>query len=144
MVELMAYSNKEIEDIFNVICDRGSKGESLRKILESKDMPSSQTFYIWLDDDEEKSKRYARACADRADKLFEEILTISDDDEDDEKAFVGVNHIQRDKLRIDARKWVLSKMQPTKYGDKLQVDSTIDDKRKTIDELFPSDEELLS
>ena len=29
--------------------------------------------------------------------------------------------INRSKVRIDARKWMLGKMQPKKYGDKLDV-----------------------
>ena len=29
--------------------------------------------------------------------------------------------VQRNKLRVDARKWVLSKLAPKKYGDKLEL-----------------------
>jgi hypothetical protein len=30
-------------------------------------------------------------------------------------------HINRSRLRIDARKWLLSKLAPRKYGDKLEL-----------------------
>ena len=37
-----------------------------------------------------------------------------------------VNHnvIQRDRLRVDTRKWYLSKLNPKKYSDKIQVDTS--------------------
>ena len=43
----------------------------------------------------------------------------------DENGNPRINHdvIQRDRLRVDARKWMLGKMQPKKYGDKLDVTS---------------------
>ncbi len=33
---------------------------------------------------------------------------------------VDHEHIQRSRLRVDARKWLMSKMAPKKYGEKLQ------------------------
>lgn len=33
--------------------------------------------------------------------------------------------IQRAKLRIETRKWMLSKLAPKKYGDKLEVDANV-------------------
>ncbi len=29
-------------------------------------------------------------------------------------------HVQRSRLRVDSRKWLLSKLKPERYGDKLQ------------------------
>lgn len=138
----MAYSKEQIETIFNTICSGIEKGMSLRSILKSKDMPSSRTFFKWVDSDDERVKQYARAMEDRADKIFEDILYISDDSTGDNAAFVGVNRIHRHKLQIDARKWMLSKMMPTKYGDKLELNNIINDKRKTVDSLFPDEDEL--
>ena len=45
------------------------------------------------------------------------------DDGDDEKPFVGTNHINRHRLKIDALKWAASKSAPKKYGDKVDVTS---------------------
>ena len=68
----------------------------------------------------------------RSHLLFDEIIEIADDDQNDyieqtlpsgdiiEK--VNSEHIQRSRLRVDARKWVLSKMNPKKYGEKLDLD----------------------
>lgn len=53
----MAYSVTEIEKCFDLICKKITKGQALRTILKDADMPSSSTFYIWLDSDEIKSKQ---------------------------------------------------------------------------------------
>jgi hypothetical protein len=44
-------------------------------------------------------------------------------DGDDERGGWGLNgeHIQRSRVRIDTRKWMLSKMLPKSYGDKTEV-----------------------
>ena len=102
-------------------------GEAIRTILQEKDMPNTETFYKWLDDDKDKTKQYARACEFRADNIFEDILVISDNQEhdvytdDDGKEQVNHNVIQRARLRVDSRKWMLGKMNPKKYGEKIDL-----------------------
>ena len=125
----MAYSKEEIESIFNEIIKQISEGKSLRAVLRQSDMPDSKTFYKWTDDEKDKSLQYVRACNERSDGIFDDLLTIADATEDDiimsEDGKVVTNHnvIQRDRLRVDARKWALSKMNPKKYGDKVDVTS---------------------
>ena len=122
------YTEEQIETTFNIICERIEDGESLRSVLKDKDMPSSQTFYIWVDGNDIKSKQYARACELRAENEFEDILKISDNiGKDlitlpDGREVVDNAVIARDRLRVDARKWRLSKMNPKKYGDKVGVE----------------------
>jgi len=127
----MAYNKKEIDKLFNKVCELISKkGMSLRAVLLSKDMPSSETFYKWVESDISKSKQYACACEDRSEKIFEDILNISDASKDDViidsegREVVNHNVIQRDRLRVDSRKWMLGKLNPKKYSDKIQVDTT--------------------
>lgn len=125
----MAYSDDEIKSIFNIICDRIIDGESVKTILKDKDMPSSKTFWKWLDEDKDKVNQYARAKEIYADKVFEDIVLIADGTNEDvyvdEDGIEQTNHniIQRDRLRIDARKWHLSKLNPKKYGDKIDMTS---------------------
>ena len=128
----MAYSKEEIDKVFKEICDYIERGKSLRSILLAHDMPSSQTFYLWLDSDKNKSKQYARATEIRAENIFEDMLEIADDGTNDfmtiTKGDVEYNVedkevTNRSRLRLDTRKWMLAKMQPKKYGDKLDVTS---------------------
>lgn len=123
----MAYTKSQIKDIFNYICSEIEKGRALRNILMQDDnTPSTQTFYVWLENDENLSKQYARACEVRADIIFDEMIDIADDGRNDyTDTEIGYKfnseHVQRSKLRIDARKWMLSKMNPKKYGDRTDI-----------------------
>lgn len=123
----MAYKEKDIIALFDSICQRIEEGEALRTILKDNEMPSSRTFFKWLDEDEEKVKQYARAKEIYAEGVFEDIILISDGSGDDviidEDGKENINHhvIQRDRLRTDTRKWALSKLNPKKYGDKVDL-----------------------
>jgi len=99
----------------------------LRTALKNNNNFSSHTFNDWVNEDEEKGKQYARAKEQRTDLIFEEILNIADSQEGDVIHKDGidiVNHdvINRARLRIDARKWMLGKMDKNKYGDKIQTE----------------------
>jgi hypothetical protein len=58
--------------------------------------------------------------------MAEEILEIADDGTNDTYKDDNGNErtdqevIGRSRLRVDARKWLLAKMLPKKYGDKIQ------------------------
>lgn len=119
----------EIEIVFKKIVREIEKGSSLRSALKANAPLSSSTFADWLNNDDDKAKRYARATVIRAEAIFEDILNIADENHKDvyidAEGLERTDHdvIQRAKLRVDARKWVLAKMHPTKYGDKLDVTS---------------------
>lgn len=120
----MAYSPQEKDKIFNAILDRIENGTSTRKAVIDEKI-SSKTFWGWIDADEEKGKQYTRACEARAEFMADEILQIADSNEadlykdDDGNIKIDGNTVQRARTQIDARKWLMSKMFPKKYGDKL-------------------------
>jgi len=116
------------ESLFDdIITDISDNGKSLISSLKGR--MSSQTFYDMLEKDSEKSKRYARATDERADLMADEILTISDNvGKDlvtlpDGREIVDNAVVQRDRLRVDSRKWLLAKLRPKKYGDQIDVTS---------------------
>ncbi len=82
----------------------------------------------WLFDGEHEDfmDQYARAREAQAEVRADEIVDIADDEsgdfttDEDGKRVVNHEHIQRSRLRVDARKWVASKLLPKRYGDKLQ------------------------
>lgn len=117
-----------IDTIIQRICE----GESLRSILLYADrniLPTMAVFLKWVSEDEELEKQYARAMSIRAEAMFDEIIEISDESNadldigDDGKLRIVGEAVQRSRLKIDARKWALSKMNPKKYGDKVDVTS---------------------
>ncbi|MDH7790720.1 terminase small subunit protein [Ochrobactrum sp. AN78] len=95
------------------ICGELSAGVSLRTICNDPGMPDRGTVFRWLSKDEDFRNQYARAREAQVDAMAEDILEIADEGNEEDT--------QRAKLRIDARKWLMSKMAPKKYGDKLAI-----------------------
>lgn len=126
----MALKKDVIEERFEKILLKIEDGQPLRQILKTIPM-SASTFYEWLEGDTLKAKRYARACELRADAIFDEILDIADDSSQDvvktdlgdgvEVERPNNEFMQRSRLRVDARKWVVAKLNPKKYGDKYEA-----------------------
>ena len=105
------------DELANEICERISLGRSLRSVCLDKDMPTKTTVMRWLDENEDFCDQYRRACEDRETTHFEEMLTIADE------VLPETAEVARAKLRIDTRKWVLARMNPKKYSDKVQEDN---------------------
>ena len=122
------------EELAKTICSRIAEGRSVRSICKDDDMPSAVSIYNWLLDDDKKEffKQYARAKDAQAELMFDELLEIADDGSNDymtiEKGDKSYNVEDREvtnrsKLRVDARKWYLSKVLPKKFGDKMDLTS---------------------
>lgn len=109
----------------DIMCEMLSDGQSLKEICAPDDMPNRATVYRWLAAHPEFSDMYARAREEQAETLADEIIAIADETYDDVmvgedgKERCNTEFIQRSKLRVDARKWVASKLKPKKYGDRI-------------------------
>lgn len=109
------------------ICRRLSEGESLRSICRDKDMPDKTTVLRWLSQHEEFRTQYAHAREMQTEHWAEEILDIADDGSNDTykdkdgAPRVDQEVIARSRLRVDTRKWLMSKLAPKKYGDKVEL-----------------------
>jgi hypothetical protein len=88
------------------------------------------TFLGWVAADEELAEHYTRARERLMDIHAEEILLIADTPligvktKTNEKGEVETTEgdmIEHRRLQVDARKWLLSKLAPKKYGDKLET-----------------------
>ena len=118
------------QEMADIICERIAKGESLRKICLDKDTPSHTTILKWLREIEGFASQYARAREDQAEFYLDEIIAISDESSQDKVANedgterTDSEAIQRSKLRVDTRKWAMSKLAPKKYGDKITQEVT--------------------
>jgi hypothetical protein len=113
------------EDLAAAICVRLSDGESLKGICADTDMPGRSTVFRWLAAHERFRDMYARAREDQADTLADEIVGISDESEvttkmDGEEVRLNLDAtaVARNRLRVDARKWVAAKLKPRKYGER--------------------------
>jgi hypothetical protein len=121
--------SKELAD---KICERLAMGESMRTVCADDDMPAMSSVFKWLREYQEFTEQYARAKQESADAMAEEILDISDNGSNDwmernygeESVWVTNGEaLQRSRLRVDTRKWLMAKMKPKKYGEKLDVTS---------------------
>ena len=115
------------KNLGRIICARLAAGESLRTICKDEDMPVQSTVHLWRLDETKKefSEQYAIARASQAEVLFDQTLEIADEtpdeiegDDKSDNARVNAN-----RLRVDTRKWYISKVLPKIYGDKLDLTS---------------------
>ncbi len=110
------------------ICALIAEGSSLVSICKNEDMPSTVTVYAWLQKHEEFLNIYTRAREDQADTLADQIIDIADEASTTVKSQDGFTEvvfdntaIARNRLRVEARKWVAAKLKPKKYGDKIEA-----------------------
>ena len=132
------------EKAITTVLDELAAGASLISVCKQDGLPSFTTFMRWLAEEGEAGDRlrdqYARAREIQAEVIAEQILTIADEEctmvkadkhgsQDDDgmgqtEVVFDSTAVQRNRLRVDARKWLLSKMVPKKYGDKLVQEHT--------------------
>ena len=120
--------SKYTDKLADKICQMIAQGQSVRSICAKKDMISMQTFFRWLRENDKFREQYAQACKERSYAQAEEIIDIADNATNDymEKLegdgyIFNSENVQRSRLRIDTRKWLMSKMNPKVYGDKLDM-----------------------
>jgi hypothetical protein len=111
------------------ICERLADGETLTEILLDKGMPAGSTVRRWRSENSAFRSAYAQAREDQMQAWSDEIIFISDDSTLDYMTKVGRNgreyeapdheHIARSRLRVDTRKFLMSKIAPRLYGDKI-------------------------
>lgn len=102
-----------LPEVADDICALIASGESVLKISRRPGMPAQSTIYKWLSEQEEFSEKYRRARETQADYFADEMIGIADD------CMPDGAEVAKAKLRIDARKWYVTKVAPRKYGDKI-------------------------
>ncbi len=120
------------ERIAGEVCERLSQGETLRAICEDSALPSHQTIYRWVAATPTFRAAYARARELQMDSWADDIIEIVDDASGDYVDRIGKNgetervidpeSVQRSRLRVDGRKWLMARLAPKRFGDKVAVD----------------------
>jgi hypothetical protein len=120
-------------------------GGSLSLVLErNADMPSGNVVRDRIAKDLDFQAVYEKALQDRADRLAEEILEISDSEPPAGLEPAAMSAWVADKrLRVDARKWVAAKLQPKRYGDRIDV-SVVDTRISVTDALAQAKRRVLT
>ena len=97
----------------DTICTRISEGESLRAICRDPGMPTEGVIRAWARDNRDGfGARYRLARELQLEFWADQIVEIADEGDRD----------PRDRqVRIDTRKWLMSKLAARRYGDRLLV-----------------------
>jgi hypothetical protein len=124
------YQSPEVqynEELGLIILDLVAAGLSLAKICMRPGMPASSSVCKWVVRYEAFGKAYARACVMKAQVWADEILDIADDASNDWEEVTdeegrttikpNFDHMKRSQLRVETRKWYLSKILPKQFGD---------------------------
>ena len=131
-------SNKETyysEVIADRILERVAAGEDLRKISREDGFPPAHIILSWFlyPDEVERpgfAARFEKATTIGLHMMATEIVSIADDSGHDKVKkmvdgktieVVDTEHIARDKLRIDTRKFILQRKLRKEFGDNVQV-----------------------
>lgn len=118
----MAYSKADRRKILDELYPELEKGKGVNTVCnENEHFPSASNINVWINElGKEETDRYTGAREAGVHALFEEINTIADECKGDKDA------INKARLRIDSRKFTVSKLNPKKYGDRTNVDLKTD------------------
>lgn len=97
------------------------EGLSCFKSCEAVGVPIG-TFIGWTVEDAELAESYARARETLIERMAAETLAIADAPVGStEHGTTDSGAVQKQRLQVDTRKWMLSKLAPKKYGDKVTL-----------------------
>ena len=134
------------------ICERLASGESLNRICKDDGMPDKSNVFRWLLSDADVYKgfrdNYAKAREIQYQNMADELIDIADDgsndwmekENKDGETYYALNGeaVQRSRLRVDTRKWFMSKVLP-KFADKQILDHKSTDGSMTPKSFTPED-----
>ena len=100
------------DEIADTILARISEGESLKGICRDLKI-MNVTVYSWMRARPSFLTLYAQAREDRADSLGDDLQEIADASTPET--------VQVDRLRTDVRKFIAAKLNPRKWGDRVQA-----------------------
>lgn len=107
----------------SLLHDIATSADGIKKICERHGILVS-TFYLWVFKHRNFSERYSEAKEAQMKVLIEESREIADNESSDilEDGRMNSVKIQRDKLRLETRKWMIERLAPIKKEeDKTQA-----------------------
>ena len=118
------------EELAEEICDRLATGESLFAICQDAHMPSEKAVRLWVETRPDTfAPMYTRAREFGYESIAEAILSLGTDKAacSGPDGYIDNGEVQRLRMLSENRKWLLSKMQPKRYGDKVTQEITGED-----------------
>ena len=115
----------DYQKVWEYILDQIANGRTLTSIVAEPDMPSYAWCTLHLRNDPQLKERYAEAVDSRVEFMAQQFLDLADSpipeglDGTAQSAWV-----QQLKLKLWARTWLMSKLKPRTFGDRLDVSVT--------------------
>ena len=119
--EAKALLHAEYEQIFERVIEDIYRGRSLQSLIEDDHrVVSYEDFLRWVKRDSTRHERFKEAQEMRTEFMAGEILEIADGVGSLDPS--APDTVNRDKLRIDSRKWLMSAHNKKRYGEVKQVE----------------------
>ena len=111
----------QYENMFENFIEQVYRGRSLKSLVEDDPrLVSYEDFLRWIKRDPQRHERFKEAQEMRTEFLAGEILEIADGANSLDAA--SPEMVNRDKLRIDTRKWLMGAHNRKRYGESKQVE----------------------
>lgn len=110
----MHYKPEQIERIMADVFRRMGDGEELLRIVQDEGMPPASTLYRWMEGDSSLLARYQRAREALAEHIDLEIRDLID--------ATSPDNFNATKTKINALQWRAARLNPRRYGDRIQAD----------------------
>jgi hypothetical protein len=113
------------ETLATKICQRIADGESIRGICSAAEMPGTTTVFRWIASGkcEGFREQYEASVQIRLETLGDALIELADAPiERNAAGAIDSAAVQMRRLQIETRRWILSKLLPRKYGDRMGLD----------------------
>ena len=111
----------QYDNMFENFIEHIYRGRSLRSLVEDDPrLVSYEDFLRWIKRDPQRHERFKEAQEMRTEFLAGEILEIADGVEAIDAS--APDTVNRDKLRIDTRKWLMGAHNKKRYGESKQIE----------------------
>jgi len=111
-----------IEDIMIDI----ASGEIIKDAVEKRGLPAHEFYHLALKDPDFR-QMYDDAQQIRIESMAEDIVAVADDTKEDFNEYGRLNseNINRARLKVDTRKWIMSRIGWRRFGDRLQTEQNV-------------------
>ncbi len=115
------------DEVGYLILERIANGEKLHEVCADPAMPATCTFFRWVAENKDFAVSYGYALRARFDRQEYDLIQIADDAandyiiqaDDDGIPSVKPNAelLERVRIKLEIRKWIMQKGLPRRYGD---------------------------
>ena len=107
------------QTIFDLMRESANSSSSACRIVGV----AHSTFNFWVEE-YDLVEQYTRARDDMIERIADETMDIADEQPEKNQTGIDSASVSDKKLRVDTRKWLLSKIASKKYGDRMDHTSS--------------------